>query len=152
MEKSSKETTLLNQLDSINKKLDIINKKREAITDKLVEINIPKFKQYIGKCFKFNNSHGCDADGKPLPKWWLYKKITDINSVYWSGYQAKILASVFYESFEHTSDNEFDFKEHQDYYLHSLINGDHYIEITPEEYNTEKQKFFHKIKDALIIT
>lgn len=64
-------------MNKYDKQISEIRKKQADEQEKESKKLIPEYKkEWLGRCFKYRNSYGCDCPG-----WWLYCRIEDICSV-----------------------------------------------------------------------
>ena len=98
---------------------------------------LPKYrKEYVGKCFKIRNSFGGDR-----PKWWLYLKILDVDSVNFHNGEEPVFKIIQMES---PSDNSVTTRIHEYHYVR-----EEYIPISKKEFDKAKESLINKLKDYL---
>lgn len=112
--KTLSEKALRSQLETARAALNEIDKARR----------VKENASLVGKCFKFENSFGCDR-----PPWWLYVKII-AGGDYWPTAL----------SFENRSDGTFEVKKRE-----AFSGVEHYTEITSLEFDEAKAEFTEKL-------
>lgn len=121
--------------EQLQKQLDeIVSQEQKEIIEK----NYPKFKKFIGKCFKYKNNYSCPT--KPSDYWFTYTKVVELNpdDIYDTGYSG--ITSRF-KGYSFDCDKYGNISiNNVDGYIHSLGK-----EITESEFNEAWNKMMGKL-------
>lgn len=114
----------MNKLKELQEKNLKIRNEISNIQDEREKELLPKYrKQFVGKCFKYRNSYGGDR-----PKWWLYIKILDVNSVNFCNNEEPVFDTLRVEK---CSDGGIHIKKSE----YDYVRSDDHIAISAKEFN-----------------
>jgi len=118
------------KLKKIDRQLKLLRKESYKEQERIAKILIPKFKKdYIGRCYKYENSYGSSSDCKP---WNLYIKITDVTNISFFDTDKPTFELECFQ-FQLTSDDRFEVEMKKHMYGYSLDSS--YKEIIREDFN-----------------
>lgn len=128
----------MNNLKELEKqRVEIMNKMSEIQDSREAEL-IPLYtKKFVGKCYKYKNSYGRDSKS-----WWLYAKITKVNSVNFRNDEEPMFDTI---QIQKTSNNEISIEAKN----YGYIREPDWIEITEKEFNTASRNIMKKANELL---
>lgn len=111
------------------------HKLNEARAKEILEKVVPQLRQFLGRSYKYHNSYG---GSEPARKWWLYKKVIDIECDK-EGYLHFIMEEFSVDIYGQC---KLEIAEQYPYHQYGRNPFDDYIEIDEIEYQEARADFF----------